>query len=463
MSEEQPIIPSVVGDVAEPGWVDKVEAALLQDSAKLVNRWRNIRTLIVTMILFIAVMGGRFTFVDGLIVIGVLLVHEGGHYLGMKLFGYRDVKMFFIPFMGAAVSGQARTPKGWQQVIVSLLGPTPGLLIGIVLGIIALKTEQPNLMKVARLAMFINAFNLLPFVPLDGGRILETIIFSRHPAVEAGFKLFAVVCLGIMAYLLGSIVLGVIAGFQLITIPAVFLHGKALRRLRETFLSDPMIVNEEIPPRPYLQVIVDVLVEKLAKGPNPLMLLTNGVKSVWRTFRHRPPGVAASMMLLMVYLLSFGVAVIGPITIEIAHNFLNDNNINVTERVLADGRVVRVATYHCADASYIEREINAEGWYHGKMVEYNAQGKMKCEGYWQDGYWHGEWRYYDEDKMLMSILDYDHGCLERYRMIHDSEECDIPSGDWERYISTEPQQSPKGVRRHLAFKRVFEKLHLSHS
>lgn len=38
-------------------------------------------------------------------VIGVLLFHELGHYVAMRLFGYRDVRMFFVPFFGAAVSG----------------------------------------------------------------------------------------------------------------------------------------------------------------------------------------------------------------------------------------------------------------------------------------------------------------------------------------------------------------------
>src|SRR5258706_5980780 len=43
-----------------------------------------------------------------LVLVGVLLFHELGHYLGMRAFGYGDVRMFFIPFFGAAVSGKSR-------------------------------------------------------------------------------------------------------------------------------------------------------------------------------------------------------------------------------------------------------------------------------------------------------------------------------------------------------------------
>jgi len=47
------------------------------------------------------------------IVVGVLFVHEMGHYLAMRVFRYRNVRMFFIPGFGAAVSGQGyEAPDG---------------------------------------------------------------------------------------------------------------------------------------------------------------------------------------------------------------------------------------------------------------------------------------------------------------------------------------------------------------
>src|SRR5262245_13311298 len=64
------------------------------------------------------------------ILLGVLLFHEGGHALGMRLFKFRDVRMFFIPLFGAAVSGRARGAAAWKEALVSLLGPLPGILAG---------------------------------------------------------------------------------------------------------------------------------------------------------------------------------------------------------------------------------------------------------------------------------------------------------------------------------------------
>ena len=43
-----------------------------------------------------------------LMVIIVLAIHEVGHFLGMRSFGYRNVQMLFVPFLGATVSGESR-------------------------------------------------------------------------------------------------------------------------------------------------------------------------------------------------------------------------------------------------------------------------------------------------------------------------------------------------------------------
>src|SRR4051812_15229775 len=35
------------------------------------------------------------------LLVPILLFHELGHYLAMRIFGYRNVRMFFIPLLGA--------------------------------------------------------------------------------------------------------------------------------------------------------------------------------------------------------------------------------------------------------------------------------------------------------------------------------------------------------------------------
>jgi Zn-dependent protease len=122
-----------------------------------------------------------------LILVGVLFFHELGHWVGMRLFGYRDVKMFFIPFFGAAVSGKNEGAPQWQQAIVLLLGPMPGIILGCSLLFWNLAFPHSVVLELGCWLVGLNAFNLLPLVPLDGGRLLNLIIFSRHRILETVF------------------------------------------------------------------------------------------------------------------------------------------------------------------------------------------------------------------------------------------------------------------------------------
>src|SRR5262245_13845005 len=122
------------------------------------------------------------------LLIGVLLFHELGHFAGMRLFNYQDVRMFFIPLFGAAVAGRNRSVEGYKEAIVILLGPLPGILLGAVLGVAAVAYDSDLLYSAATLRLFINWFHLLPFLPLDGGRLLHLVLFSRQAWLEAVFR-----------------------------------------------------------------------------------------------------------------------------------------------------------------------------------------------------------------------------------------------------------------------------------
>lgn len=125
------------------------------------------------------------------VVVGVLAFHELGHLLAMKLLGYENMSIFFVPFMGAAVTGRARKPGGWRAAVVSLAGPLPGILLAA--SILAWGPAIPILRVMAVTLVYVNALNLLPFVPLDGGRLLNTILFSRHKYLELGGMVIGII------------------------------------------------------------------------------------------------------------------------------------------------------------------------------------------------------------------------------------------------------------------------------
>ena len=63
----------------------------------------------------------------------ILIIHELGHYLAMKIFKYEDLAIFFIPLLGAAARGSKEKASQKEKAIVLLAGPIPGIVIGIIL------------------------------------------------------------------------------------------------------------------------------------------------------------------------------------------------------------------------------------------------------------------------------------------------------------------------------------------
>jgi Zn-dependent protease len=155
--------------------------------------------LVATLVLFALSLSGSSTSAATIAVtIGVLLLHESGHYAGMRIFGYRDVKMFFIPFLGAAVSGKQGGVAAWKEATVVLLGPTPGIVLG---GILAARMPAPGslLRDLVMQLLIINGLNLLPLGGLDGGRLVQRVLFSRHRHLEVAFQVLAGVALLVLA------------------------------------------------------------------------------------------------------------------------------------------------------------------------------------------------------------------------------------------------------------------------
>jgi Zn-dependent protease len=117
------------------------------------------------------------------VLLAVLLFHELGHFAAMRWAGYKDLKIFFLPFIGAAVTGRHEQPTMWQELIVLFAGPVPGLVMGLgaLLGWPADSPMPEWVRNCALLAVVINAFNLLPIHTLDGGKIFEILLLSRWP------------------------------------------------------------------------------------------------------------------------------------------------------------------------------------------------------------------------------------------------------------------------------------------
>ena len=261
--------------------------------------------LAVSILLFVGAGAARWSWQIVLLLIPILLFHEFGHYVAMRIFDYRNVRMFFIPLFGAAVTGRNYNVAGWKKAVVSLMGPLPGIALGIVLGFAGFVLHTAWLTKLAMLALILNGFNLLPVLPLDGGWVMHAILFSRHYLLDVGFRALAVLALiaggtvsqdRVLTYLGIFMVVGLLPAYRLARIAGQL-------RQRGLLLASP---DDQTIPTDTAQTIITEVKRAFPKRVTNRALAQYTLQ-VFETLNARPPGWAASFALLFVHVLS-GVA-----------------------------------------------------------------------------------------------------------------------------------------------------------
>jgi Zn-dependent protease len=102
----------------------------------------------------------------------LLLVHEMGHVIQLRREGIEASAPMFVPFLGAVVAAKSLGDDAAAEARVGLAGPVLGSLGAALLIPVWLATGNDFWQALAFTGFFLNLFNLLPVVPLDGGRAM---------------------------------------------------------------------------------------------------------------------------------------------------------------------------------------------------------------------------------------------------------------------------------------------------
>ena len=108
----------------------------------------------------------------------LLLVHELGHVIWLRREGISASLPVFIPFMGAFVAMKEMPKNAYIEAKVGLAGPVLGSAGALATLLWAEEINSNLLRALAYLGFLLNLFNLIPVVPLDGGRAVSAL----HPA-----------------------------------------------------------------------------------------------------------------------------------------------------------------------------------------------------------------------------------------------------------------------------------------
>ena len=286
----------------------EVMHALAERERPANGRWNQRASLLmISLILFAAIAFFRWRWQTVVTTIVVLLFHEAGHYAAMRWFGYQNVRMFFIPGLGAAVSGYARFMPGYKRVIVALMGPVPGIVAGAICWYVGDRTGSAAWNLAAVVLVILNGFNLAPILPFDGGRIVDDTIFCRDPWLRAAFGALAgVLLMTISLWSREMFVLFILGAIVLMTVPRGFRRDCVARKLKAMGVRP--VAGEPIGIERLEMMVREVAATK--RQPLDPRTLKAEVIAVFDRWNVEPPSVGASTSLLAVYALSLIAAIV---------------------------------------------------------------------------------------------------------------------------------------------------------
>jgi len=143
-------------------------ALLLLPKAKVLS---TSATMLVSIAAYSLIWGWKFAL--GFVLL--LFVHEMGHVIQLRREGIPASAPMFIPFLGAFVAAKSLGDDATAEARVGLAGPVLGVAGCLALLPIAINTGDDFWYALVFTGLFLNLFNLLPVVPLDGGRAMAAL------------------------------------------------------------------------------------------------------------------------------------------------------------------------------------------------------------------------------------------------------------------------------------------------
>ena len=131
-----------------------------------------------------------------------VIIHELGHIAALFSLG-SPPRALNAGLAGFSLD-YSKELSGGSEIISALAGPFVGLFFAWICAVFGARIESHYLLLCAGLGFAINVFNLLPALPLDGGRALSAALTLRiSPQTTARIMQFLGGCIGLVFTVLG--------------------------------------------------------------------------------------------------------------------------------------------------------------------------------------------------------------------------------------------------------------------
>jgi hypothetical protein len=198
--------------------------------------------------------------------------------------------------------------------------------------------------------------------------------------------------------------LGAVGGLMALTTGHTFRVSTLAQRLRSP--GDPaaeLNLTDQIPAAQAPAIVAGVRrAFPQIRLPKPL---ANIARQVWERMHVRPPGVAASIGLLALYAVALPAAPLAMVVFERPVR-------TVASRTDDDGTITPVEELRVWGQLRAWTELNSDGRYHGRHVEFAPQrGRKTVEGAFVNGEPDGVWKFYGPDGRVQSTAVFERGLM----------------------------------------------------
>jgi Zn-dependent protease len=144
---------------------------LLLTSLKLGKVLISVGSMLLTIWIYATIYG--LPFAAGFV--GMIFVHEMGHFIAARQKGLAVGLPTFIPFVGAWINLKDQPMDAETEAYIAYAGPFVGTVAAFAAYFIGRDQGSELWMALAYAGFMINLFNLIPVSPLDGGRITQVL------------------------------------------------------------------------------------------------------------------------------------------------------------------------------------------------------------------------------------------------------------------------------------------------
>lgn len=138
-----------------------------------------------------------------LLIIAAVLLHELAHTIAGAFMGIKVSEIELFPFGGQAQTEDFTGLEPVKEIYVALAGPLASMILAAVFYFLSTNPHNPAVTFFVWINVCLGGFNLLPVLPLDGGRVLRACLSWRRgyrQATLAAARMGKIVAVGLGLY-----------------------------------------------------------------------------------------------------------------------------------------------------------------------------------------------------------------------------------------------------------------------